>query len=256
MMSQYTWQDGHPLTTYSTAAVRMLQNQHIANDHPTIRKWEVQLQTRLPEHIWHNTWLPFRSAKENFFLWQIIYRAIATLSWVFPNRPHSDSVTWCPRCPLPVREDILHCLWQCPSSQECWNWIGEIVTTAAGYTQRVPITAARILLATAFPNSVELPFRLWQILRASMCWQLWKASNECVFSHLPWNSQAVIRKTWYRLSSHLRLEWKQQLADIRSGKQNREEARASMKFHFGIEGVAWELENFNLQVPPCPPRPP
>lgn len=155
LLTQYTWLNGPQLTTYSTSALRMLQNQQVANDHPAIRKWEAQLHTRLPEHIWHNTCLPFRSAKENFFLWQIIFRAIATLSWVFPNRPHSDCVTWCHRCPLQVREDILHCLWQCPSSQECWNWIGELITRAAGY-----ILAASFHHGCPHPPGCYIPSRI------------------------------------------------------------------------------------------------
>lgn len=86
MLTQYLWKGGPQLTTYSTASIRQLQNQQQARTHPAIRKWEIQLGTRLPDHVWHNTWLPFRAAKVNMFLWLVLFRAIATLSWVFPNR--------------------------------------------------------------------------------------------------------------------------------------------------------------------------
>lgn len=110
LLTQYQWKGGTPLTHSSTALLRKVQNQHLASKHPAFRKWESQLDFRIPDHIWHNPWLPFRSAKENTFMWQVIFRAIATLSWVFPGRPSSDSSTWCPRCPLGVKEDILHSL--------------------------------------------------------------------------------------------------------------------------------------------------
>lgn len=249
LLTQYTWKGGTPLTDSSTASLRRIQNQHNVREHPAIRRWETQLDTRLPEHVWHNTWLTFRSEKVNTFMWLIIFRAIATLSWVFPDRPHTDVSTRCPRCNLGVREDILHCLWNCPSSQVCWSWIATLLTRAAGLALRVPLDAAHVFLAVSFPNSVEVPFHLWQILRAYLCWQIWKARNECIFSHVPLNPEVVIRKTWDSLSAHLRMEWKQQVGNCRSGRQSREEARASMEFLFGTEGVVWNLEDFNLQVP-------
>lgn len=256
LLTQYQWKGGTPLNHSSTSLLRQIQNSQQAQEHPAIRKWESQLSVRLPEHIWHNTWLPFRAAKENTFLWLIIYRAIATLSWVFPGLPSTDSSTWCPRCPLRMKEDILHCLWLCPSSRIYWLWTEGIISRAAGLTLRVQLTAAQVLLAAPFSDAIEVPFRLWQILRASLCWQLWIARNDCVFSHIPDDPDTIIRRTWHRLSSHLRVEWKAQLAKIRKGQINREEARARMAFIHGIEGVVWDLENFKLRIPPCPPRPP
>lgn len=80
LLTQYQWRGGTPLTHSSTDLLRKVQNQQVACTHPAIRKWEAQLACRIPEHIWHNTWFPFRSAKENTFMWQVIYRTIATLS--------------------------------------------------------------------------------------------------------------------------------------------------------------------------------
>lgn len=189
-------------------------------------------------------------------LWLIAYQAIATLSWVFPTLPDTDRTTWCPRCTLGVKETILHCLWNCPPSQICWIWTSWILARAAGYSQHVLLTAGKALLDAPFPNSMVVPFRLWQILRASMCWQLWLSRNDCVFLQKPPDPEAVFRRTWHRLSSYLRIEWKHQLAHINSGQISREEARASMEFQFGVEGVVWDLEDLKIQVPPCPPRPP
>lgn len=193
LFTQYHWQGGTPLTHSSTHLLRQIQNQHQARDHPAIRKWETQLASRLPEHIWHNTWLPFRSAKENSFMWLILFRAIATMSWVFPGRPDTDDSTWCPRCPGGVREDILHCLWQCPTSQICWLWTAWIITRAAGSSTQVQLTAAQIILAASFPNAIEVPFCLWQILRASMCWHSWIARNVSSLTS-PWIQKLSLGK--------------------------------------------------------------
>lgn len=55
LLTQYQWKGGTQLTDYATSSLRQLQNQQKARDHPAIHKWETQLDTRLPEHMWHNT---------------------------------------------------------------------------------------------------------------------------------------------------------------------------------------------------------
>lgn len=44
------------------------------------------LACSIPPSIWAVTWLNFRSANENMFMWQLIYRVIATQRWHFPMR--------------------------------------------------------------------------------------------------------------------------------------------------------------------------
>lgn len=92
LLLQYGWRDGTPLLNTLTAQLH-----------------HVQAQQR---HF------PRRSANENAFLWQEIFRVIATQRWCFPTRPHTrahtDITTWYTRCTLGTREDIIHCLWSCP----------------------------------------------------------------------------------------------------------------------------------------------
>lgn len=88
--TQYRWANGAPLLNTLTFLLRGLQNCNRARSHPAIQNWETDLGCLLPEVVWTETWLHFRAAKENAFLWQLIFRAFATLSWRFPNRPHAD----------------------------------------------------------------------------------------------------------------------------------------------------------------------
>lgn len=98
--------------------------------HPAIQKWETDLNCSLPEAVWAETWISFCAAKENAFLWQLIFRAFATLSWRFPARPHTDLLVWCLRCNQGLREDHLHCIWLCSSSHRCWQWCDQGSTPA------------------------------------------------------------------------------------------------------------------------------
>lgn len=77
-------------------------------------------------------------------------------------------------------------------------------------------------------------------------------------THVKMDSEVVqdVAKTWHRIGSHVRIEWRKQLARIRDRRQTLVEARDSLAFLFGIEGVVWDLDNFKIQVLPCPPRPP
>lgn len=43
----------------------------------TIQKWETRMGSSLPLTIWQDKWLPYRAAKENAFLWQILFQALA-----------------------------------------------------------------------------------------------------------------------------------------------------------------------------------
>lgn len=116
LLTQYNWKNGTPLGNTSMHQLRgfLLLNQVRA--HPAIRNWETELGCPLPESIWLETWVSCRAAKENAFLWQIIFRAFATLSWHFPTKLQTDPTLWCTRCTEGLREDHLHCIWSCAAS--------------------------------------------------------------------------------------------------------------------------------------------
>lgn len=68
LLSQYQWNSGLSLLKSSTASLRRMQNTSTASSHISLRKWALQLGTRIPDTIWLDTWSTFRSAKENTFL--------------------------------------------------------------------------------------------------------------------------------------------------------------------------------------------
>lgn len=131
-MEQYLWPDDRTLPQKSTAQLRMVQAAHRCSTHSAITKWELQLNCSIPADIWTSTWLLYRSAIENAFLWQLIYRVIATQRWRFPSRPTTDETTWCTRCSGGHHENVLHRLWDCEISLQmnagvganlCWDWL-------------------------------------------------------------------------------------------------------------------------------------
>lgn len=111
LLTQYQWTDGNLMANTSTTQLRMLQVHQGMTRHCSLAKWEIQLQRPIPDDIWEFTWMSFRSAVENTFLWQIIHRVLATQTWCFPGRPATDPVTWCSLCALNVPEDTFHCIW-------------------------------------------------------------------------------------------------------------------------------------------------
>lgn len=103
---QYKWSDETPLLDTSTGQLRSLQARQRFKPHSAVTRWERELACAVPPGIWHDTWLKFRGASENMFLWQTFFRAIATQSWRFPALPADDPMTWCTRCDGLTREDI------------------------------------------------------------------------------------------------------------------------------------------------------
>lgn len=89
-MTQYQWVDGTPLVESSTAQLRSIQVHHAAQPHGALRKWTEELGRPIPDDVWQFTWMDFRSAAENTFLWQILYRILATQRWRFPERARED----------------------------------------------------------------------------------------------------------------------------------------------------------------------
>lgn len=127
MINQYHWQDGTPLLQSSTAQLRLLQVRGPTTTHSALQKWQRQLGILVPDDIWTSTWIPYRSAAENTFLWQLIYRIPTTNHWRLPDRPASDPDTWCPLCDLHIPEDNLNCIWAYVESRKCWDWCSFIL---------------------------------------------------------------------------------------------------------------------------------
>lgn len=180
LLTQFSWEDGTLLLNTSTAQLQRLQQINQVCMYPAIRKWETALPCHLPKYIWTETWVPGRAAKENVFLWLILFRAFATLSWCFPNRPSTDPAVWWPRCHQGLKEDSLHCIWQCNSSQTSWRWCNNILASVACSSAQVQIEPQQVIMAIALPTECEVPVKLWSMARALICWRIWLARNNCV----------------------------------------------------------------------------
>lgn len=107
-------------------------------------------------------------------------------------------------------------------------------------------------MASDLPVAWDAPHRLWQILRATLCWHIWKDRNEKFFTGGA-NPEQVIHRVWHRRGTHVRIEWSKLLREIRSGKITILEARDRLAFLFrsGRSGVG-TTQDIRIQVPPCP----
>lgn len=119
LLTQYVWQDRTTLLHFSTSQLRRLISRARMAPHCALSKWATQLGKPVLSNVWSLTWMEFRSAAENTFLWQPLYRIPATQRWHFQDRPNSDPKTWCTRCSLNVPEDLFHCIWDCNNSRRC-----------------------------------------------------------------------------------------------------------------------------------------
>lgn len=191
LLNQYIWLDGTPILNTSTAQLRHLQAQQRQVPHLALTKWVNQLQCDMPGAIWTTTWLNYRSANENTFMWQLLYRVIATQRWRFPSRDPTDPTTWCTRCTEATQEDVTHCLWSCPISAHCWRWGESILQAASGNAHnQITLLPEHIFMAQPLPAHWQSPERLWQILKAIVSWQIWKNRNEHYMAAQPANAQS------------------------------------------------------------------
>lgn len=261
LLNQYTWRDGTPLLYTSTAQLPHLQAQQRHVPHLALNKWEAQLQCTVPGSIWKVTWLNYRRVNENTFMWQLLYRVIATQRWRFPARANTDATTWCTRCTEATQEDVLHCLWSCPLSTQCWQWGESILQAASGDAHnQITLLPEHIFLAQPLPAHWQCPERLWHLLKAIVSWQIWKNRNEHYMAAQPTNAHRVIRKSWARLGTYLRKEWWYLDKKVDLGRVTAAEGEDLMHKHFGSCPDIWSLHGtlhgITLQVPPVPPRPP
>lgn len=118
---QHQWQDNTPFCDLQPRSYAFFRIP-IASDHMLPSPWEHILACEIPDNIWKITWLKYRAECKNAFLWQLLYRVIATIRWCFPRRLATEISTWCTRCVVGTREDIIHCLWSCPVYHLCWQW--------------------------------------------------------------------------------------------------------------------------------------
>lgn len=204
ILTQFTWRDGTPLLNTSTAHLRVLQERQRFTEHTALSKWTVKLSCEIPANIWTNTWLGYRGASENMFYWQLAYRVIATQHWRNPSKPHTDPTTWCTRCPAVVREEIDHCIWSCHLSRQCWQWGEDLMQTASPrHEGRIRLQPAHIFIAHPIPAEWQVPDRFWQVLKAILCWQIWKNRNAHYLAGKQADARKVIHKSWPRFSLYL-----------------------------------------------------
>lgn len=256
-LSQYHWADSTPLLNSSTTQLRALQVRHRRGNHAAHHKWELTFSFPVPETIWSNIWLTYRGAAENTFLWQLFYRVIATQKWQFPQKPATHPCTWCTRCTTGIREDLTHCIWACEISAQSWLWGASILQMAtSNQGARILLSPEQVFIAVPLPNAWLVPDRLWQILKAILCWQIWKNRNAHYMAGKQASTQKIIRKSWHRLGIYLRKEWRFLARKVELGKLSMEEATSTMKSQFSSCPSIWNLHGVTLQVPPVPPRPP
>lgn len=205
---QYQWLDGTSLLDTSTSQRRALQANQRFKPHTATAKWERELGVVVPVDIWKGTWLPFRGANENTFLWKLYYRVIATQRWRFPSIPVDDPQLRCTRCNLEAKEDIIHCVWSCPLSQPCWQWGLGLLQASSDQRHRLggfrgSLEPAHIFVASPLPACWKIPGRFWLILRAVICWQVWKSRNEHFMANRPSDPARTIQKSWHRFSNYV-----------------------------------------------------
>lgn len=252
ILLQYRWSDGTSLLDTSTSQLRTLQAQQRFKPHLVATRWERELGCTTPVEIWSKTWLNFIGASENTFLWQLYYRAIATQKWRFPSAPADDIRIRCTRCEMGTKEDISHCIWGCPKSQPCWSWGMELLKACSDQRHRPggfrgSLEPAHVFIAAPLPAEWQIPERLWQLLRAVLCWQIWKSRNEHFMANRPSDPRRTIRKAWHRLSMYFRKEWAYLRRKISTGRINLSEAEAIMQLQFGKNLEIWNLQGMTIQ---------
>lgn len=255
---QYCWRDGKSLFESNTGHLRKLLAAETPELHASILKWPLHLRWQVDiDKLWKSIWAPFRSQKENTFLWQIAYRVIATNGWRFPDLRRSDELTWCTRCTAQTYEDTLHCIWSCPEVSPIWAWIRYFIQfSVPGQHRNITILPTQALLGAPLNFHTHTPSKLWQILRGVACWQIWKSRCTMIFDEIRISLQEVVTKIWFRLKLYLRIEWDSLASKIRSGKITLNKARWTFAHDFGTDPLLYQFSGTQILVSLHPPRMP
>jgi hypothetical protein len=172
--SQYEWVDGTEFLNTSTQHLRIIQAKPRATQ-KSLKRWEEE-ENWTPDYaqIWRETWCSFQAAKENCFLWQLLYRTPATQRWRKPKLSGDADKLTCTRCNLGAVEDIKHCIWSCPNSAGVWEWSQKILRLAAA-DDSITLDHRQIFLAEEIKGRRDFPKKFWQLLRAVTSWSIWKS---------------------------------------------------------------------------------
>lgn len=77
--------------------------------------------------------------------------------------------------------------------------------------------------------------------------------NVHVFADQTTAPEKIIRRTWQRIGTYIRLEWKVLLTKVRRSELTLADARERMELHFGTVGILWSLDDITNQIQPRPP---
>jgi hypothetical protein len=122
----------------TTGHIRKIQMRKQEVMHKSLQRWNRYLDWQPHmRRVWQQTWVPWRSARENTFLWQMLYWVPATQQWRFPKASRIDDQVHCTRCRRNQVEDIHHCIWSCPRSSRVWRWFTTLIQSTSGAKDRV-----------------------------------------------------------------------------------------------------------------------
>lgn len=244
---QHSWPDGTPFFNTSVSHLRSLQIKS-NRQHSAISNWRQNHNwTGSSAHLWKETWHTCRAEAENCFLWQLIYQVPTTRHYRrhYPGVTYAD--TLCTRCTLTVPEDIKHCIFFCPASQQIWQWTALLLTRLASTQDpQISFTLTHVFLADPIP--VHFPKKAWIILRGVVCWTVWKSRDDHYLCGIRWNYRSVVSKCWYRFAIYLRKEWNSILKKVDARLLTLAQATQQMQSNFGINSATYELEGRKLEV--------
>ncbi|CAL1404855.1 unnamed protein product [Linum trigynum] len=130
---------------------------------------------------WKWVWSLNIPPKLKFFVWRCARNGLATKERLM-HRKCSPNAT-CQVCQWPI-ESLFHCLFQCPHARESWEVIFPNIPLPTQYT-------AFLDWLYLLKGSIQ-PGALTHVI--FLCWNIWKARNECVFKNrIPWHPNVILR---------------------------------------------------------------
>lgn len=179
MIECYTWKDGRGIFETDTTHLRLLLNPPVTEMHVGLQKWaKFSVQVPPPKALWTDTWKPFRAAKINCFLWQLIYRIPATNVCRWPKLPRTHEDTHYKRFTNREAKEINHCFWECPKVHGIWRWVEFMLQQMTTHPQdRIWLTLGQTLVGVPMEDTVMVPEKWWVVLHAASIWYIWIARN-------------------------------------------------------------------------------
>ncbi|KAL3682636.1 hypothetical protein R1sor_000658 [Riccia sorocarpa] len=202
------WIDQTGFLSAPTANIRKLATTDTTMVEKRLSKWNASHHIDLSNaKIWSKVWDKKKPIKVSTLQWYILFQAVPTNSWRFPQASRQDEVTWCICCQSRATEDTEHLFWRCSWAAELWTWAISILHIAFPCSRRWSPKFTHAILGIDPPDYCKTATKWWEQWRSIILWIIWILRNDMAFRNLPPSLSKAKALAWFNLLGRTRKDW-------------------------------------------------